>query len=173
MCIRYPGFFALRALKSFDRIVFLEIALYSMCTILDIVKLKKLQKKERTGLQSNRIFPFTNAIFIFVKMGITTTTHDRIFVTLCYEIPDLGRIPSFESSASLDFCSSSFFLSRKSAQKLAIAFAWIRMRSSLVKVSLPDFSRASLKWLPSPSPIIMIIISTGIVIWIFVICIVE
>ena len=44
-CIRYPGFFALRALKSFDRIVFLEIALYSMCTILDIVKLKKLQKR--------------------------------------------------------------------------------------------------------------------------------
>lgn len=67
---------------------------------------------------------------------------------ICYEIPDLGRIPSFESSASLDFCSSSFFLSRKSAQKFAIAFAWIGMRSSLVKVSLPDFSRASLKWPP-------------------------
>nr|DAX47942.1 MAG TPA: hypothetical protein [Bacteriophage sp.] len=30
MCLRYPGFFALRALKSLERIVFLEIALYSM-----------------------------------------------------------------------------------------------------------------------------------------------
>lgn len=34
----YPGFFALRALKSFDRIVFLEIALYY------IVKLKRFKK---------------------------------------------------------------------------------------------------------------------------------
>lgn len=30
--------------RDFDRIVFLEIALYSMCTILDIVKLKRFKK---------------------------------------------------------------------------------------------------------------------------------
>lgn len=69
MCIRYPGFFALRALKSFDRIVFLEIALYSMCTILDIVKLKRFKKGTDgfSTLRSNRIFPFTNTIFISVN----------------------------------------------------------------------------------------------------------
>ena len=197
MCIRYPGFFALRALKSFDRIVFLEIALYSMC------KLKRFKKGTDgfSTLQSNRIFPFTNTIFISVKIGIATsifpefvsyngnpllkfickfeqlisfiTVWDHHIITmnlLYYEIPDLGRIPS---SASLSFCSSSFFFLEKFSQKSVSALAWIGMRSSLVKVSLPDSSKAFWKWLPNPSPIIIMIISVDMAIWIFVICIVE
>ena len=66
---------------------------------------------------------------------------------LYYEIPDLGRIPNSASSASLFFCSSSFFFSEKFSQKSVSALAWIGMRSSLVKVSLPDSSKTFWKWL--------------------------
>ena len=68
---------------------------------------------------------------------------------LYYEIPDLGKIPNSASSASLFFCSISFFFSEKLAQKSVSALAWIGMRSSLVKVSLPDSSKAFWKWPPN------------------------
>lgn len=68
MCLRYPGFFALRALKSFDRIVFLEIALYSMCTILDIVKLKRFKKKKKyTTILGAMSFSKTTYAFSFKR----------------------------------------------------------------------------------------------------------
>lgn len=51
----------------------------------------------------------------------------------------LGRIPNSASSASLFFCSSSFFFSEKFPQKSISALVWM---SSLVKVSLPDSSKA-------------------------------
>ena len=73
----------------------------------------------------------------------------RIFI---YEIPDLGRIPNFESSASLAFCCSSCCFFLRSSQNFAIEDAWIERISSLVKFSLPESSKALPKWPPNPSP---------------------
>lgn len=58
------------------------------------------------------------------------------------------KSPASLSSASLAFCSSSFFFAVKLSQNSITAFAWIGTRSSLVKVSLPDSSKALLKWPP-------------------------
>lgn len=61
------------------------------------------------------------------------------------------KSPASLSSASLAFCSASFFFAVKLSQNSITAFTWIRTRSSLVKVSLPDSSKALLKWPPDSS----------------------
>lgn len=97
--------------RDFDRIVFLEIALYSMCTILDIVKLKRFKKGTDgfSTLRSNWIFSFFsyngNPLLKFICKFeqlisfITVSTYIITMNLLYYEIPDLGRIPNSASSS--------------------------------------------------------------------------
>ena len=62
---RLSGFKRLKVLRSHR--------LFGNCFVFHVLNLKD-SKKGTDGfstLQSNRIFPFTNAIFIFAKMGIT------------------------------------------------------------------------------------------------------